>query len=105
MKTFVALLSLVLAFGPVAGATLAATGQMTGDVRGINADANNKLLRGDKAHTFQVLGALSASRRAQVRFGVGGQGRSSLGTATPDFTDDLPALWDTAWLLPLATRP
>jgi len=105
MKTFVTSLTLVLALGPVAGAILPATGQMTGDVRGINADSNNKLLCGDKASTFKVLGDLSASRRAQVRFGVGGQGRSSLGTATPDFTDDLPALWDTAWLLPLATGP
>jgi hypothetical protein len=55
----VAILSLGLALGLVAGPAVAVTHEMTGDVRAINADAKtftveqHRMLRGNKAQTFQ----------------------------------------------------
>jgi Cu/Ag efflux protein CusF len=60
MKSFVLFVSVALALAMLAGPAVAATHQMTGDVRAINADAKtftleqHKMLRGNKEHTFQV---------------------------------------------------
>jgi Cu/Ag efflux protein CusF len=84
MKTFVAFLSLVLALGLVAGPAVAATHQMTGDVRAVNADAKtftldqHKILRGNKTHTFHVndstlLSSLRTGERVTVTYEELGQ--------------------------------
>jgi Cu/Ag efflux protein CusF len=84
MKTFVAFLTLILALGLVAGPAVAATHQMTGDVRAVNADAKtftleqHKVLRGNKAHTFYVndstlLSNLRTGERVTVTYEERGQ--------------------------------
>jgi len=60
VKTFIALFSLVLALGLMAGPAIAATHHMVGDVRTINQDAKtftleeHKTLRSNQEHTFRV---------------------------------------------------
>jgi len=60
MKAFVVFLSLVLAIGLIAGPVAAATREMTGDVKAVNADSKtftleqHKMLRGNKEQTFHV---------------------------------------------------
>jgi Cu/Ag efflux protein CusF len=84
MKTLVAVLSLVLALGLVAGPAVAVTHQMTGDVRAINADAKtftveqHRMLRGNKAQTFSVndpmmLSNLRTGERVTVAYEKHGQ--------------------------------
>src|SRR5262245_35406602 len=84
MKTFVAFLSLVLALGLVATPAVAATHQMTGDVRAVNADAKtmtveqHKMLPGNKIHTFHVndptlISNLKTGERVTVTYEERGQ--------------------------------
>jgi Cu/Ag efflux protein CusF len=84
MKTSVAFLGLVLALGLVAGPAIAATHQMTGDVRAISADAKtftleqHKMLRGNKTQTFHVsdsslLSNLRTGERVTVTYEERGQ--------------------------------
>jgi Cu/Ag efflux protein CusF len=79
MKNLVAVLSLVLALGLVAGPAVAATHQMTGDVRAVNPDAKtltveqHKMLRGKKEHSFIVnnpalLSSLKTGERVRVTY-------------------------------------
>ena len=84
MKTFVVFLSVVLALGLVAGPVIAATHQMTGDIRAVNADAKtftleqHKMLGGNKQHTFRVndralLSNLTTGERVKVAYEKQGQ--------------------------------
>jgi Cu/Ag efflux protein CusF len=84
MKTFVAFLSLVLALGLIGGPAVAATHQMTGDVRAISADAKtftleqHKMLRGNKIQMFHVndstlLSNLRTGERVTVTYEERGQ--------------------------------
>jgi Cu/Ag efflux protein CusF len=84
MKTLVAFLSLVLAVGLVATPAVAATHQMTGDVRAINADTKtftleqHRLIGSDKAHTFLVsdttlLAGLRTGERVKVTYDKQGE--------------------------------
>jgi Cu/Ag efflux protein CusF len=84
MKTFVVFLGAVLALGLLASPVVAASHQMTGDVKLINADAKmftleqHKFLRGTKEHTFQVsdralLSNLRPGQRVTVAYDKQGQ--------------------------------
>ena len=77
MKGLILFVSVALAVAMLAGPAIAATHQMTGDVRAINADAKtftleqHKMLGGNKEHTFQVsdralLSNLKAGERVTV---------------------------------------
>jgi Cu/Ag efflux protein CusF len=84
MKTFLGTLSLALALVLVAGPAAAASHQMTGDVRAVNADAKtftlseHRMLRGQKEHTFRVsdpalLSYVRTSERVKVTYDKQGQ--------------------------------
>src|SRR5262245_49703968 len=84
MKTLVAFLSVVVALGLLASPVVAATHQMTGDVRAVNADGKtftleeHKMLRGNKQHTFRVTDAtllsnLTTGERVTVAYEKQGQ--------------------------------
>lgn len=90
MKTFLGFLSLVLALVLVAGPAVAASHQMTGDVRAINQDAKtftlseHKMLRGQKEQTFRVsdpalLSNLKTGERVRVTYEKQGQERIARG--------------------------